>query len=666
MNSDILRDIVVVLLLSVGVAYALRYLKISSIVGFILAGIAVGPAGLALVRDRHGIETIAEVGVILLLFTLGLKLSLGKLLAMKRLVFVAGGAQTVLTIGAAALIGSAFGMNFRIALFIAFLLAMSSTAIVIKVLEERNETDTPHGRLMTGVLLFQDLAVVPLMLLTQTLARGTETSWLDAGIALLKSLMVVALIVATARLVYPRLIERVVRTGSREIFTIMVVLAALGTAFLAQRLGLSLALGAFLAGIVISESDHSYRILMEIVPLRDVFTSMFFVSMGMLVVPGGLLDTPQVSFYALGLIILKVLILAVLALLFGYGPRVALLASLGLAQVGEFSFILAAVGNQQGLLADNIYQAFLSVSVITMALTPLVMMLSTRLSTGAQNLSRLEHPLAIDRQTHGMTCTISGQAPDAHVVIVGFGVCGRQVARMLRMFEIPYLILELNPYTVRKYQALDEPIFYGDAARDEAIHNVCIGSAKVLVVAINDPLASRTIVMTARLANPSLFIIVRTRYLSEVDELIRLGANEVVPEEFETSIEMAGLVMTSYGLGHRIIKREQRALRLKHYSLLRQAEAAAAIHHPLKDLLAEADLEELVIEEGSPVIGMDLNSICRSIPPGSVIVAIDRGGEIIMNPADSLKVKNGDILHLAGKSADIAAAASRLHCPPPG
>ncbi|MGH7162611.1 MAG: cation:proton antiporter, partial [Planctomycetota bacterium] len=394
-----MRDLVLVMAVSLAAVYLLRRLKIPAVVGFLVAGVLIGPGGLALVSDRLRIEAMAEAGVIFLLFTIGLRFSLGELARMKGVVFGAGALQVLLTAGAAAGIASAAGVGVSRGIFLGFLLAMSSTAIVMKLLEDKGETATPHGRFSLGVLIFQDLAVVPLMLLTPMLAPGGSVSWIDGALALFKSLGLVGLILVGARVVFPRFLERIVRTRSREVFTLATLLAALGTAYLAGLMGISTALGAFLAGIVISESDYSAQILSDVLPLRDVFSSLFFVSIGMLVDPRAWAgDAVHVLLLAALVVLLKALATGAVALLFGFGARVAVVAGIALAQVGEFSFILAEAGAELGLLDPATRQHFLSVCVLSMAVTPFGMLLSPALASRLPRLRWMERYLGGGRE----------------------------------------------------------------------------------------------------------------------------------------------------------------------------------------------------------------------------------------------------------------------------
>jgi CPA2 family monovalent cation:H+ antiporter-2 len=587
------------------------------------------------------------------------------------------------------LLGAFSGLALRQAFFLGFLVALSSTAIVLRLLEDRGESFTVHGRLMLGVLIFQDLAVVPLMLLTLLLGHGGAGGWGDAGLTLLESAGFIAGLLVIARFLYPWLMEQVVRTRSREIFILTTMLVALGTAWLGSRFGFSLPLGAFLAGIVISESEYSNQILAEITPLTDIFNSIFFVSVGMLVAPSLWAGDPLLfAGLTLGVLVLKALIVGAVALTSGFGTRVSLLAGIGLAQVGEFSFVLASVGLDQGLMDDELFSQFLTVSVVTMALTPLLVLLAAAAAARVPHGAWMER-LAAGKVTGGAEAEsragsagrtgrvgrarrlrflrdsiiaqgpVGGEAED-HVVIVGYGINGRNVARVLRQIDVRYIVLELNPHTVREGRELGEEIYYGDAARAEVLRHAGIERARALIVAIADPVLSRQIVTLSRQASASLKIIARTRFVGEADELYRLGADEVVPEEFETSLELAGMVMAAYGASERVIEKEKAAIRSERYALLCREECPPVRPRMLTALLSAEDLEHLELTEGLPVVGGSIADTRLRTLTGATIIAIEREGRLVMNPAPEFQLAAGDMLFLFGRAEELEAARGEL------
>src|SRR5881296_1689067 len=568
----ILRDLAVIFSGSLLVLLAFDRLKLPALPGFIVAGMLLGPNALALVSDPRDVEGLAEVGVILLLFTIGIEFSLSRLKEMGRQIFAAGFSQMAFTVAAALAVGSAFLGNWRVALFLGFLIALSSTAIVLKVLTDTSEIDAPHGRLATGVLIFQDLCVVPIMLVLPFLAGKAEGGVVGLLIALAKAALVVVGVIIAARTIVPRALAEILKTRSRELFLIAVILIGTLTALGTAAAGASLALGAFLAGLIISGSDYGPQTLAELIPFRDVFISLFFVAVGMLVQLDVIRDHIVLTLVAVAVIMGgKTLSAAVGPALLGYSGRVALLAGVAVSQIGEFSFVLAKGGRVAGLLPDLLYQQFLGVAVITMLVTPFL------LQGGPTLLDALEKVVPLDRllpgfRPRGLT-PVHEQIKD-HVIVAGYGLNGRNLTAALRSIHAPYLIVELNAQTIRKARTEGEPAFYGDATREEILRALGIDRARMLVAAISDPAATRRMVRVARGLNPGVHIIARTRYVVEIPELIRLGANDVIPEEFETSIEIFARVLAYYGVGRADIDRLVEQIRASHYEALRTSAAA--------------------------------------------------------------------------------------------
>lgn len=658
MEIPILRELLVLMVTSVGVVYAFQRLKLPPISGFLLSGILLGPGGFGLVGNVHEVEVIAEIGVALLLFTIGLEFSLERLRQILALVMGAGGLQVLTTIGAITGLALWMGRPLPESIFLGFLLALSSTAIVLKIVGDRGELDAPHGQVMVAILIFQDLAVVPLMLLTPVLS-GQGGSALDIALAMGKSFALVAAILLSATFLIPRILARVVQVRSREVFVLTTIMIALGTAWLTGQAGLSLALGAFLAGIAISKSEYSHQTLTEVLPFRDATSSLFFISVGMLVRPADWLAAPlETAGLFLGVLLVKAILVGNAAMLFGYGTRVAVLAGLGLAQVGEFAFILAKFGAGYQLLPEETYQTFLSVSVLTMLFTPFAFLLSPVLAGAAQTrISFLENlvPRLAKLSPNQASAPKEGhKLREGHVIVVGYGLNGRNVSRVLREAKIDYAILELNPVTVSTMRAKGEPIFYGDATRAEVLHHLGIEKARVLVLVIADPASSRQIVAVAKGLNPKLDIIVRTRYMSEIDGLYRLGATEVVPEELETSLEILGRVLRSYGVEEETIHQEQETIRRERYGLLlgRRPPASA---QALQALLGGQALTSVQLTEGCPAIGQTLAALDLRKRGGASVLAIHRAGQAEVQPDPSTPLRESDVLVLLGTPQQVTA-----------
>jgi monovalent cation:H+ antiporter-2, CPA2 family len=660
MDFTLLSQILTIFGLSIGVIFLCHKVRVPAIVGFLLTGVIAGPYGLGLVSAVHEVEIMAEMGVVLLLFTIGMELSIGELVRLKKNVLLGGGAQVLLTIGAFAALALGLGQTVPRAVFLGFLAALSSTAIVLQIFQQRAEMDSAHGRISLGILIFQDLVIVPMMLLAPFLAGGATGGDGGSGLSFLwplaKGFGMVAVVFFLARKVVPKLLHRIVQTRSRELFLISTLALCLATAFLTSHLGLSLSLGAFLAGLIISESEYSLSALEGILPFRDVFTSLFFISVGMLLDMGflfaNLAPVAGVTGAVLGL---KALAAALAAYFLGYPLGPAVMVGLALCQVGEFSFVLAKVGLAQGLMDTARYQLFLAASILTMGLTPLLIALSPR----AADWVRARPAIARMRKRpfeREMEQVAAGQAPlSDHLVIIGFGVGGRHLARAAKSFGIRYRVVEMNPDTVRLSAAQGEPIIYGDASQTAVLEHVGAPGARVLAVMVSDPVSLRRITDAARKLNPSLHIITRTRFLSEIGPLVDLGASDVVPEEYETSIEIFTRVLMRYLVPRADIERFTHTVRSESYEMLRSVELGGDSFCALSRQFPDMDLSAMTVEAGSVLDGQTLEESGLRRTHGLTVVAVGRGGEVLANPDGTLRLKVGDVAYVFGPHADIAA-----------
>jgi CPA2 family monovalent cation:H+ antiporter-2 len=655
----ILRDLAVIFAGSLLVILVFHRLKLPALPGFIVAGMILGPNALALVTDPHNVESLAEVGVILLLFTIGIEFSLSRLREMGRQIMAGGTAQFAFTVLATLAVGMAFLPSWRVALFLGFLIALSSTAIVLKVLTDKGEIDAPHGRLATGVLIFQDLCVVPIMLVLPFLAGKAEGGAVGLLLALGKAALVVVGVVVAARTIVPRALAAILKTRSRELFLIAVILIGTLTALGTAAAGASLALGAFLAGLIISESDYAHQALAELMPFRDIFISLFFVAVGMLVQFSTVTDHPVIILGAVAVIMGgKTLSAAVGPALMGYSGRVALLAGVAVSQIGEFSFVLAKEGREAGLLTTGIYQQFLAVAVVTMLVTPFL------LQGGPAILDRLERLVPLDKLLPGFRPRGFAPVEDPisdHVVIAGYGLNGRNLAAALRGINAPYLIVELNAQTVRNARAEGEPAFYGDATRDEILKALAVDRARLLVIAISDPSATRRMVRVARDLNPRLHIIARTRYVVEIPELTRLGANIVIPEEFETSIEIFARVLAHYNVAREDIDRLVAEIRSSHYQALRPGGQRPRLTlSSALGAMPQMHVERIALAAAAPVVGQTLAETGLRSRTGALVLAVRRGESDLATPDANFKLAAGDVLVVVGQPQQLRGAYSLL------
>ncbi|MBW2560406.1 MAG: cation:proton antiporter, partial [Deltaproteobacteria bacterium] len=531
---------------------------------------------------------------------------------------------------------------------------------VMKLTQERAEIDSPHGRTTLGIVIFQDIIIVPMILVTPLLAGSTENL---AGLSLIlaaKGIGIIALVIICARWVVPRILYQIARTRSRELFLLTIVVICFTVAWLTSSIGLSLALGAFLAGLIVSESEYSHQALGNILPFRDVFMSFFFVSIGMLLDIGFLFQNlGLIIMITVGVLLLKAIIAGCAAVLLGLQLRAAILVGFALSQIGEFSFILSKVGIEHGLLSGGGYQTFLAFSVLSMAAAPFIIGFAPRVADFA-----LRGPVPVWLRT-GLypVPEMATEGKKDHVIIVGFGVNGRNVARAARVTDIPYMIIEMNPETVRSEQTKGEPICYGDAAQEAVFRHADIQDAKIVVVAINDPAATRGITEVARRLNPNVYLIVRTRYFQEMAPLYKLGADEVIPEEFETSVEIFNRVLAKYLIPRDTIEKFAAEVRSDGYEMFRSLARETASFADLKIQVPDIEISALRIDKGAPIIGRSLSQIELRKRYGVTVLAMRRGAAVVSNPDVNMPFHAGDILFAVGSSEKIAGAMALFHNP---
>lgn len=624
---SVLVEIVVVMAASVVAALLLRRFRLPPVVGFLIAGIIVGPGGIGLVRDRHVIEGVAEIGVMLLLFTVGLKLKLGELWRMRTLVFGSGTVQVLATGAAAAAIAAAIGRPAAEAVTWGMIIALSSTALVLWLLEDSGKTSSEQGRAMIGVLLMQDLAVVPIMLALPLLAGRSgdlgEIVWF-----LGRAIGVIVLTVVGARVLFPALAARVVAAGSRELFTLTTVLVAVGTALVFGHFGLSMALGAFLAGMVVSESRYVSQMVDGVTPLRDVFNSLFFVSLGMLVDPEIWLERPLTTVLLIaGIVIGKTALATGATWPVVRRLPIAAAAGLGLAQIGEFSLVVAAEAGRLGIVSGDSRGLFLAIAVPTMILTP--------------GLTALAHRLAGRAGCDAPEIELSG-----HLVIIGYGVNGRNVHQALGPLGVPHAVVDLNPHTVADLQTAGEHAVFGNAEQEAVLRAAGVPRARGIIIAIADAASTREVVQKARHLAPEAMIIARTRFVQEVEPLEALGADQVIPEEFETSLELVARVLEMYGVSGSAILAEKAALRRRHYGVLRSGDEAELIAPALDELQRHVRLVELEIEPGAPAVGQSLRQLDLRRATGATVLAVRRDAAVDANPSPDTVLGAGDRLVL--------------------
>lgn len=643
-------EIVIIFILSIFVTLVCNKLRLPATVGFLLTGVLCGPSMLGIVNDRGILDIIADIGVAMLLFTIGMELSGDALNRLKRPVFLGGSLQIGLTIVAVAglcMLGQ--NLDWRQSILWGCLAALSSSAIVLRIMQERGVTNTPAGRLSLAILVFQDIMVAPMLLAIPMLSGTLNLSLGDIAFAILRDGGVLGAVLLFARFGLDRLMGAIMRTRTREILMLSTLSMCLGMALLTKMLGLSLSLGAFLAGLMLARSQYSMSVIAGILPYRDVFMSIFFISVGMLLNVHHLLEhfslilTGTVLF-----IIVKSLLTLPAVLVQGYPLRTAIVTALSLAQVGEFAFVLAAGGINAGLFDADAYQNFLAVSVVTMMLTPGLMALAPRLASLC-NVKGSHDAL------NEMADKSSPELED-HLIIVGFGISGKHLARVARESAIPYTILEMNPETVNRYRQ-KEPITHGDASQHVVLEHLGVKKARVLAIIISDPAAVRSIVVEARRMNANLHIIARTRFVTEVAILRRLGADEVIAEEFETSIEVFTRVLSRYLVPRQDVDAFAARIRQENYRMIRRMSASVDSLDATVSRLPDMGVQAMRIAATSPLCGLNLAESQLRSKYGITLIAILRNGKTQASPEPSFVMEDGDVAYLFGNTDKLLAIA---------
>lgn len=636
-----LRDLVVLVGLAIPVLVLANRLAVPAIVGFLIVGVAIGPHGFALIHSPDSVAELSELGIVLLLFALGLELSLSALIGSGRELLQGGLVQVGGTLVVTAAIVAALGAPLTRAIFYGAIVAQSSTALLTKLLSDRTEVDTPHGRVVISILLFQDLSIVPLMLLIPIL--GGEAA--DGGMPvteLLLSLGVVAALVVGGRLAVPWILDRIVVLRDRELFTLCVGVLGLGAAYVTWSFGLSLAIGAFIAGLLISESEYGLQALSDVLPFRTLFSGIFFTSVGMLLDPGLLLAEPLVvAGLTLSVIVVKAVVCALAVLSVRRTLQTSVTAGLSLAQVGEFAFVLAAVGVPLGLFAGNDYQRFLSASVVTMLLTPMLVAGARPLAGWIEGLRRAA--VAGSELEPPPTALM-----EDHAIIVGYGLAGRYLSQVFRAAAIPHVVLEQNGQLVRQARAENVPVVFGDGTRREVLEDVGLARARVILFVISSPIDERRGIAVARELNPHVRIIVRTRYVRAIEDLERLGASEVVVEEFESSLELFVRVLEGYEIPSNRIWQEVNAVRNQHYAMLRGKARPDLKLDALKHLGIHTALELVEVEDGSEADGQSATSLHLRQRTGAIQIAVVRDGKAIYRRDAAFRFQPGDTTVLVG------------------
>jgi len=650
MQLPLLQDIIILLGFSVVVVYFLQRLKIPSILGFLITGVLIGPFGVGLIAAVHEIEIIAEIGVILLLFVIGMELSLKQLITMRKTVLIGGFIQVGVSVLLATTIYHFLGFAWAESVFVGFLFSLSSTAIVLKILQDRNEISEPHGRNALGILIFQDIIVVPMMLVTPIMAGQDTNIGIEILTLFFKTVLVLIFTYVSARYIVPWFFLRVVRTKNKELFLLTTICICFIVTFLTAEAGLSLALGAFLAGLIISESEYSHQATGTIIPFKVLFTSIFFISIGMMLDLNFFFKNAGIILsLVLFVFITKALIASLAVAVLKYPPRTVILTGLALFQIGEFSFILSKVGVKEGLLSFETNQYFLSVSIVTMFLTPFVIQYADKFASKLLSLFSGKKEKHIRSKLEKSNQDISKLKN--HLVIIGFGINGTNLARVADHTDIPYVIIESDVDIVRREKQNRKPIILGDASEEHTLYMACIENARVIVIAITDSKATKHIISNIRIISKSVHIIIRTKYLERIDKYIELGADEVISEKFESSIEIFSRVLHNYLIPVHKLDNLINIIRADNYKSLQTEKIPTLIG---RTQLPDFNIISVrLLADSGEIVGKTILEADIRKEFGISILAILRNEQMINTIKPNEKLIQNDIVYISGDQEHI-------------
>ncbi|MBN1416822.1 MAG: cation:proton antiporter [Bacteroidales bacterium] len=655
MEINILKDIIIIFALSTAVNFLFTRIKIPTIIGYMLTGIVAGPHLLAVIKQPHEIELMAEIGVILLLFTIGMEFSLNHLLKIRKIVFLGGFMQFILTTVAAMFAARLFGANETEALFIGFLTALSSTAVVLKLLQERSELSSNYGRTVLGILIFQDILLAPLLLLTPMLGGELSGQGSQLALLLVKAIIIIVIVYAGNRWLMPWFLHLIALTKNQELFLMCILLICLSVAMLTSELGLSLAFGAFLAGLMISESGYSHNAFGHLVPFKDTFTSFFFVSIGMMLDLQFVLQNPLLVLGTVAMVIMmKTIIAGGTAFVLGHTFRGTVMVGIALSQVGEFSFLLAKKGLDYHIMSDYYFHLFLAVAVITVSVSPILIHVSRPL---ANVLLKLPVPKRI---VEGIFPLQQIDLPELknHIVFIGKDSRSLNLSKMARFMNLPYIAIAFDPATARQRQRKGDTIIYGDAVNEPILLKAHTDTAEIIVVSVGNLITAMSIVEKIRNLNKHGYIFVRTKYVDDIEELYRIGADQVIPEEFETAIEIFERILKKMLVPQRDINIALAKIREENYGIFREEKDKKGIS--VLNELPNIEITAFKVVESSPLVGKNLIEMQFRKKYRVTLIAILRNGILLEHPDPGVIFYAGDIIYIMGKPDQIADAVERM------
>lgn len=641
-----LQDLSFVWLSALVVGFLFRQIKQPMLTGYILAGLLIGPFGLKLITSHAHVSDLAELGVALLLFALGVELSLKQIFSANKRVFLVGIAQVVISVIVGYFASLAFGLTTDPASAMLFgcVCALSSTVIVTRVLGERGDLSTLYGSILIGVLIVQDLALVPMISIVSALNSGGENLLVGLLLAFLKAAFLIGIVLIGATRVVPRFLGNAAKTGSRELFQLAVMSVCLLTAILSNSLGMSVELGAFLAGIMVSESVYGYQALADIHPMKDLFSIVFFVTVGMLINPQFVLsEWSLILAFVLLLMLSKAAIAAACARIAVDSNRVAIMVGLGLAQIGEFSFVLAMLGKTMGLIDNRLYDLYISASVITLIISPFILSVAPKLLSDKQ---------INDKDLDSSYSHKESNELDGHLILCGFGTVGHSITHVMQRYSIPFIVIESNAALLEELDTRGVRYIYGDATNSMILEKAGVDTATALVVSVRDHISAGTIISSALEHNKEIKIVSRARNQVEAEYVKAKGAHAVVESEFEISIEFTKQTLIGLGMDTEEIREVLTSLEQRRYSVLETAVSDSRETKMLPFPQGQFLTAWVRINDQS-VLHKSIEQINFRGSTGCTIIAVNRDGVSFPYPAPKFELEYGDELCVVGSAKQI-------------
>lgn len=651
MELTILKDIVIIFALSTVVNLLFTRLKIPTVIGYLFTGVLIGPYAFGLIGSHTNIELMAEIGVVLLMFTIGLEFSLQHLLKIRNIVFFGGLMQFLITSATFFAASFIYGTNWQTGLLFAFMASLSSSALVLKILQQRSELTSNYGHTVVGILIFQDLLLVPLILFTQLLGNNTGNITGQILMLGLKTIGIIGFVFIGNKWVVPFLLKRIAMAKSQELFLMSILLICAAVAMLTNELGMSVAFGAFLAGLMVSSSEYSHNAFGSLIPFKDLFTSFFFLSVGMLLDLNFVADNFLLVFGTVVLVlIIKTLIAALTGFALGHTFKGIIMVGLALSQVGEFSFILARIGLNFNIIDRFHYQLFLGVAILTMALSPFLIQWAKQLGN---ILSKLPIP---DILRHGLFPLKEIEIPQLnnHLVIIGKDLSAIKLSVMAKHLKIPYISIIFDPMLVREHQKRGETVIYGDAANEPILHKACVDNADTVIISVGDVIASMSIIEHVRNLNPRAYIIVRAKQVSDIEQLYKLGANHVLPEKFEVAANLLEITLEHKLLPKSYINKILGDIRNHHYGVCR--DRLPKTKTSVLDDIPNLKISTFIVNQLSDVVGKTITGIKLRNTLKVTLLALKRGNKIIDHPGPDTIFESNDIVYILGDPAHVANA----------